>query len=260
MNQLALIDAPPVSSSAPESVPRLPARVVRAIEVQRERGEILVSWVQAGIVGLLATLYLIAPSTAPAGAVFRPVPWALGVYAMFTLFRLLRSHQRRMGTALCALSVVVDIAVLAVTIWGFHIEYGQPAAFYLKAPTFAYMFIFIALRTLSFYPAYVLLAGFTAAFGWAALLVYALAEPGGMDLVTRDYVVYMTSARILIGGEVDKIIAILVVTGLLAAQVAADVHEKLPVSPITYPEMSRPRGIRHPVSRKYQSAIYGSGW
>ena len=200
--------------------PRLPARVVRAIEIQRERGEILVSWVQAGIVALLATLYFVAPSTAPAEAVFLPVPWALGIYAMFTLFRLLRSHQRRMGTALCALSVLVDIAVLVVTIWGFHIEYGQPAAFYLKAPTFAYMFIFIALRTLSFYPGYVLLAGFTAALGWAALLVYALAEPGGLGLVTRDYVAYMTSARILIGGEIDKIIAILVVTGLLAVGAA----------------------------------------
>ena len=96
------------------ATPRLPARVVRAIEVQRERGEILVSWVQAAIVALLATLYVAAPSTAPAGAVFLPVPWALGVYAMFTLFRLLRSHQRRMGIALCVLSVVVDIAVMRI--------------------------------------------------------------------------------------------------------------------------------------------------
>ncbi len=215
MVRLRIVPIEPASGT--ESGSRLPARVVRAIEVQRERGEILVSWVQAGIVGLLATLYLVAPSTTPVGAIFRPVPWALGVYAAFTLFRLLRSHQRRMGTTLCALSVFVDIAVLMVTIWGFHIEYGQPAAFYLKAPTFAYIFIFIALRTLSFYPGYVLLAGTTAALGWVALLGYALAEPGGMDLITRDYVTYMTSARILIGGEVDKIISILVVTSLLAA-------------------------------------------
>lgn len=194
----------------------LPARVLRAIEVQRERGEILVSWVQAAIVVLLAALYFFAPSTAPAGAIFHPVPWALGVYAAFTVFRLLRSHRRQMGKVTCALSVIVDISVLMITIWSFHIEYGQPAAFYLKAPTFAYVFIFIALRTLSFYPGYVLMAGASAALGWMALLGYALAEPGGMDLITRDYVTYMTSASILIGGEIDKIISILVVTGLLA--------------------------------------------
>lgn len=198
----------------------MPARVVRAIEQQREQGEILTSWVQAGIVAILALLYVVAPSTSPADADFRPVPWALGVYGAFTLFRLQRAHARRLTPALGAISVIVDFTVLMVTIWSFHLQYGQPAAFYLKAPTFAYVFIFIALRALSFSPGYVVLAGATAAIGWLALLGYALGTPGGMELVTRDYVAYMTSARILIGGEVDKIISILVVTGLLAVGAA----------------------------------------
>jgi adenylate cyclase len=111
------------------------------------------------------------------------------------------------------------MALLTVTIWSFHLEYGQPAAFYLKAPTFTYFFIFIALRALSFSPGHVLLAGATAALGWLALLGYALAEPAGMGLVTRDYVAYMTSAKILIGGEIDKIISILLVSVLLALAV-----------------------------------------
>lgn len=34
-----------------------------------------------------------------------------------------------------ALSVVVDIIVLMVTIGSFHIQYEQVPAFYLKAPT-----------------------------------------------------------------------------------------------------------------------------
>lgn len=199
---------------------RLPARVVRAIEQQRERSEILVSWVQASIVALLATLYAVAPSTSPLDAAFRPVPWALGAYATFTLFRLVRAHTRRLTPAMRLLSVFVDIAVLMITIWSFHIQYGQPAAFYLKAPTFAYVFIFIALRALSFSPGYVLLAGATAALGWLALVGYALAESGARELVTRDYVAYMTSARILIGGEIDKVISILVVAGLLAVGAA----------------------------------------
>ena len=207
-------------SGVPNGAERLPARVVRAIELQREQGEILTSWVQAAIVAVLATLYLVAPSTSPADAAFRPVPWALGVYAAFTLFRLQRAHARRLTPALGVLSVFVDVAVLMVTIWSFHLQYGQPAAFYLKAPTFAYVFIFIALRALSFSPGYVLLAGATAALGWLALLLYALNAPGGMELITRDYVAYMTSAMILIGGEVDKIISILVVTGLLAVGAA----------------------------------------
>lgn len=200
--------------------PRIPARVLRSIETNRARSEILTGWVQAAIIATLATLYFVAPSTSPADVVFRPVPWAIGVYAAFTALRLQLAYRNRLSPALRVVSVVVDMALLTITIWGFHIEYGQPAAFYLKAPTFAYFFIFIALRTLSFSPGYVLLAGASAALGWLALLAYALAAPGGAELVTRDYVEYMTAARILIGGEVDKIISLLLVSALLAVAVA----------------------------------------
>jgi len=198
---------------------RLPARVLRALHAERERGEILTSWVQAGVLCVFALLYFLAPSTSPVDVLMRPVPWALAFYAAFTALRLYLVYHGRLGASMRALSVVVDMALLTVTIWSFHLEYGQPAAFYLKAPTFTYFFIFIALRALSFSPGHVLLAGGAAALGWLALLGYALAEPAGTGLVTRDYVAYMTSARILIGGEVDKIISILLVSALLALAV-----------------------------------------
>jgi adenylate cyclase len=199
---------------------RLPARVVRALERQRERSEILTSWVQAVVIAVLGALYFVAPSTSPVDLLLRPAPWALGAYAAFTGLRLRLAYTGQLTPALRAMSVVIDMALLTVTIWGFHLEYGQPAAFYLKAPTFTYFFIFIALRTLSFSPGYVLLAGGTAVIGWMVLIGYALAAPGGTDLVTRDYVEYMTSAKILIGGEVDKIVSLLLVSALLALGVA----------------------------------------
>jgi adenylate cyclase len=204
------------AAAGPRREARLPARVLRAIEAQRERSEILAGWVQAAIIALFGTLYLVAPSTSPADFLMRPAPWAIGIYAAFTALRLRLAYAGRLTPPLRAASVIVDMALLTVTIWGFHLEYGQPAAFYLKAPTFAYFFIFIALRTLSFSPAYVLLAGGAAALGWLALLLYALGAPGGTELVTRNYVEYMTGAKILIGGEVDKIVSLLLVSALLA--------------------------------------------
>jgi adenylate cyclase len=190
--------------------------VARAIEAQRDRGEILTSWVQAGILAVFATLYFAAPSTSPLPLLERPAPWALAFYGVFTAVRLRLALARRIGPAMRAASSVVDMAVLTVTIWGFHLEYGQPAAFYLKAPTFAYFFIFIALRALSFSPGQVLLAGGAAAVGWVVLLGYALAGPGAIDVVTRNYVEYMTSAKVLIGGEIDKVISLMLVAALLA--------------------------------------------
>jgi adenylate cyclase len=209
---LATVDpAVPARSAA-----ALPARVVRAIEAQRDRGEILTTWVQAGLLVVFASLYFLAPSTSPLPLLERPVPWALGFYAVFTAVRLQLAYARRIGPWMRAASVIVDMALLTVTIWSFHLEYGQPAAFYLKAPTFTYFFIFVALRALSFSPWLVLLAGGAAAVGWMTLLGYALAAPDAMDLVTRNYVEYMTSAKILIGGEIDKVISLLLVSALLA--------------------------------------------
>jgi adenylate cyclase len=194
--------------------------VREAIAAQTRANEILTGWVQAALVAAFAILYAFSRKTFPADAVFQPVPWALGVYAAFTAWRLYLAYQGRLGHALRMLSTAVDVAVLMVTIWSFHIQYGQPAAFYLKAPTLLYIFIFIALRSLSLAPGYVLFAGLCAAAGWLALLGYALAGPEGMGLLTRDYVAYMTSARILVGGEIDKVLSILVVAVLLTVATA----------------------------------------
>ena len=69
--------------------------------------------------------------------------------------------------------MVVDIGLLLLLIWSFHLQYVQPAAFYLKAPTLHYVFMFIALRTLRFDPTYVLVAGRRPPAGWAVLVSYA---------------------------------------------------------------------------------------
>ena len=198
----------------------LPARVQRDLETQQQRNEILVGWVQAGLTLTFALLYAFSRKTFVADMTFQPVPWALGIYALFTALRLFLAYRGRLGLALRMCSVLVDMTVLMVTIWSFHLQYGQPPAFYLKAPTLFYVFIFIALRVLSLVPGHVLLAGLTAAIGWLILLTLAIDSPGGFALITHDYVAYMTTMAILIGGEVDKIIAILIVSVLLAVATA----------------------------------------
>ncbi len=80
-----------------------------------------------------------------------------------------------------------------------------------------YLFIFIALRALRFEPRFVLWAGSVAALGWLRLLAYALSasEPPG-QMITRDYVHYLTSSRTLLGGEFDKVLSIVMITAILA--------------------------------------------
>lgn len=191
---------------------QLPARVRQAIVVEEARAEILIGWVQLILVTFFFALYSIAPKTS-AGTPFMPVPYVLSGYLGFSLLRLALAYVWRLPGWFVLASIVIDIGLLMVLIWSFHLQYQQPPPFYLKAPTLLYVFIFIALRGLRFNPIYVMTTGLAAAAGWLALVWYATRD---VSVITRNYVDYLTSSRVLIGGEIDKIISILLVTLVLS--------------------------------------------
>ncbi len=199
-----------------ETGARMPERIAAQIRREQEDSEVLIGWAQLAGVTFFAIVYTIVPKTFDPDVMFAPVPWALGFYFCFTLVRLFLAHRRRLPDWMIVLSVIVDMAVLLVTIWSFHLQYEQPPGFSLKAPTLLYIFILIALRTLRFEARYVVLAGAAAAIGWLTLLGYALVMSPTPDVITRDYVHYITSSSILIGGEVDKVLSIVLVTAVLA--------------------------------------------
>jgi len=194
----------------------IPQRIKDNINVQQQASEKIIGWTQLFIVTAFAILYAITPKTFTDSADFAPVPWFLGAYLLFTLLRLYLSYKNQLSFGFLLISIVVDMALLFGLIWSFHIQYEQPASFYLKAPTLLYVFIFIALRALRFEPGFVIFAGITAAAGWLFMSYYAVSKTG-MEFITRDYVEYLTSNKILIGAEWDKVISIVVVTAILAA-------------------------------------------
>jgi adenylate cyclase len=195
----------------------LSERVRRRIEQQQAASEIIVGWIQACAIVFFAVVYAISPKAFPPGTRFEPVPWTLGIYALFTSVRIVLAHRGRLSRGFVTLSIVVDIAVLMITIWSFHLQYRAPPALYLKAPTLMYVFILIALRTLRFEPRYVLIAGGCGAAGWLALFIYAAAGSGdAAPTFTHSYIDYVTSYKILRGAEIDKILSILMVTAILA--------------------------------------------
>jgi adenylate cyclase len=192
--------------------------VRRRIEQQQAGSEIIVGWIQACAIVFFALIYAISPKSFPPGTRFEPVPWTLAIYAVFTALRIVLAYRGRLSNSLVAISTVIDIAVLMITIWSFHLQYHAPPALYLKAPTLMYVFILIALRTLRFEPRYVLIAGGCSAAGWLALFVFAAEESGGgtAPIFTHSYIDYVTSYKILRGAEIDKIVSILMVTAILA--------------------------------------------
>jgi adenylate cyclase len=194
---------------------RLPERVQATIKQEQDQTEILVSLLQLLAIAGFAALYTLTPKAFdPQVVPFEPVPVTLTVYAGFILLRLWLAWQRRLGAWFLALSVVVDISVLMITIWSFHLQYQEPPPIYLKAPTMLYAFILIALRALRFEPWLVLLAGTTAAAGWLVLVAYAVLGEGGAQ-ITHDFASYAMSYQVLLGAEVDKVVSLMVVTLIL---------------------------------------------
>lgn len=191
----------------------LPERVAAAIREQQDASERLVGWFQLTVMCFFGLLYTVSAKTHLTYAI---VPWFLAIYLLLTIARLILAYGRRMSGAVLYSSVIIDMVLLLGMIWAFHIQYQQPPSFYLKAPMLLYVFIFIALRALRFEALYVIAAGVVGAAGWTALATYAVMTSGGREMVTRDYVHYLTSNSILIGAEINKIIAILTVTAIIA--------------------------------------------
>ncbi len=193
----------------------LPERVREAIQSQGDATERLIGWIQLAVVLIFAMLYAISPKTFPAEQAFEPVPWVIGAYAVFTLLRLALAYRISLPGWFLILSIVFDMALLFGLIWTFHIQYQQPASFYLKAPTLLYVFIFIALRALRFEARFVIAAGLAAAAGWLLMVLYVIKIDPSDNMITRDYVAYMTSNSILLGAEFDKMVSILMVAAIL---------------------------------------------
>jgi len=194
---------------------QVPMRVQRDLEQEQYRSELLVTVVQLAIAALLAVLYASVPPGFSPDAPVRAAPLGLTLFAVLALLRLYLALTGQLTRWLLAATVVGEMAVLMATIWAYHWQYEQPAQLSLKSTEFAYVFILIALRALRFEPVWVMLSGLTAMVGWLAILNDALLHATG-NPVTRDYVTSLRSFQIHYGGEFDRLLALFMVTAVLA--------------------------------------------
>ena len=105
-----------------ESHELLPLRVRQSIDEEQCRAEILIARVQLAIVLVFGVVYAAAPKAFPDTARFMPVPWILSAYAAVTLARLALVHRGRLTSWLLGLAVALDMALLMLLIWSFHLQ------------------------------------------------------------------------------------------------------------------------------------------
>lgn len=192
----------------------LPQRVQQSLQERERANEVVVRIIQLAIVLMFSTLYSLAAKTSQA-ADFQPVPYVLAAYMFLSILGLFWSMRQELPSWSVYCSILFDFLLLYSLMISFHFQYEQPASFILKAPTLLYVFIFISLRALRLEWKYVAAAGIAGAIGWGLVILYVTMNETHNSMITRDYVQYLTSNSILIGAEVDKIISILAVTGIL---------------------------------------------
>ena len=193
---------------------KLPDEVGRSLQKRERANEVLVRIIQLAIVIMFATLYSFAAKTA-AQAAFQPVPYVLGAYMVLSIIGLIWSIRSKLPDWSVYCSILFDFVLLYALMVIFHIQYQQPASFILKAPTLLYVFIFIALRALRLEWKFVAAAGLAAMTGWGLVVFYVINIDPEHTMITRSYVEYLTSNSVLIGAEIDKLISIFAVTGIL---------------------------------------------
>lgn len=193
----------------------LPQRILGDISKQQFQSEILVAAVQLIILFLFFILYLITPTSFAADAPVHATALGLSLFTILVLVRLWFAATHQLNNSILAFFVVAEMSVLMFTIWALHLQFESQPSLYLKSTALFYVFIVIALRCLRFEPLWVILSGFTAAIGWIILIMYAILDAPN-NPITWDYVTYMSSSKIHLGGEFDKVLAIIMVTVILS--------------------------------------------
>jgi adenylate cyclase len=230
---------------------RLPLRVQRDLEREQFHSELLVTAVQLLLVAVLAALYASTPAGWAPGAPVEAAPLGLVLLALLALVRLYTAWTGQLTRPVLAAGVVAEMVVLLGVIWAYHLQYEQPVQFSLKSTQFVYVFVLISLRALRFEPVWVLLSGLTAAVGWSSLVALSIRQASG-NPITWDYVTSLRSIQIHLGGELDKVLAIVVVTGVLALALTRARHLlELPASggtphPPAWRQHRQVHGRRHP--------------
>lgn len=200
-----------------DGVGRPPAslRLRKTLYKQDVNGERAIAVAQGSVAIFVLALHIVAQLNSH---LLIGNPWVIlalaGLVATSALRLALTRAQMLPERVLDTLNVV-DIAIFLGLIWSYQFAYHHPAGGVLKAPSSVLLFVLVAARALRFHPRPILMAGGTAALGWA-LLAFGAIWQDGTAAVTRDYPTYLTSYSILFGAEVERFTAMAALALLLS--------------------------------------------
>lgn len=109
---------------------------------------------------------------------------------------------------------ILDFAALSFILIAYAVTYKVPFSVALKSPTANIFFIFLTSRVILFNKSILLKTGLIAAAAWVCLVGVALLDPMFAGR-TSSFTEYLTSYKVLIGAEVERLLQFGLITGVL---------------------------------------------
>ena len=196
-------------SSTAKKIKDLSPQIQKEVAYQIDKGERVSALVQATLILFLFFVWLIAPKADDAVQSFEAIPIVLMFYVPVLALRVYWSFKGGIHETTSFLITIIDISAITILIFLYHIQYDVVPSASLKSPTFLFLIVVIATRSLSLRPSLVALSTGLAVFFWFVLTFYTLQHPE--TSITNSFVEYTSSGKVLIGAEVEKILALLAV-------------------------------------------------
>ncbi len=144
-------------------------------------------------------------------------PWViltLSLLAASSALRLYLTEGSKLPERVLDALNFADVAIFLSLIWGYQYFHGHPAGAVLRAPSQALLLAVVALRALRFHPRPVLTTGVVAVLGWTILACATIISDSNAQPV-RDYAEHLASHRILIGAQVERVVALAALVAFL---------------------------------------------
>lgn len=196
-------------------IPLLPLRIREQIRALQYKSELLVAAVQLAVIALLVVVNYSTPKGYSPGAPVHSAELGLSLFTILVLVRLWFAYTKQLSPFFLGFLVIAEMVLLLFILWTYYLQFETTPPINLKNTSFSFVFVLITLRALRFEPIWVILSGFTAAIGWCVIVWLAISSTS-MNVLTWDYVTYASSRSVYLVAEFNKVLSILLVTGIIA--------------------------------------------
>ncbi|MFZ4806099.1 MAG: putative bifunctional diguanylate cyclase/phosphodiesterase [Hyphomicrobiaceae bacterium] len=197
--------------------PSLSARRLEAIIRDQDiRGEQAIALAQ-GAIAIFVLLLHVTAQIGGGGGLLGGNLWVVAILSVLfasSMARLWIARSSSLPERTLDAMNVFDVGVFLGLLWSYQYAYEHAAGGVLKAPSLALLFVLVAARALRFHPRPVVVTGIAAIAGWGLIVLLAINSDGGG--MTRSYATYLGSVAIMIGAEVERMVALAGLVAVLA--------------------------------------------